>query len=65
LVYGGKILPKDRIIREYNLRDQSYIYAVDSRRYLRKITQQDWAQIQKERLMSEKEGNKTLVGFVR
>lgn len=37
LVYGGKILLKDKPISDYYIQNNACIYAVDSRKYMRKI----------------------------
>jgi hypothetical protein len=40
LVYGGRILAKEQLISEYRLLSNGIIYAVDDRKYMKKVTKE-------------------------
>jgi hypothetical protein len=38
LVYGGKILIRNKLINDYCIQNNGYVYAVDGRKYMKTIT---------------------------
>jgi len=40
MVFSGKILSKNKLIKSYYIQNNSIIYAVDGRKYLKKISQE-------------------------
>lgn len=42
LVYGGRILSKEKTIAESRIHSNGIVYAVDSRKYLKKVNKEEY-----------------------
>jgi uncharacterized protein YutD len=57
LIYGGKIMQKSKYIYEYCLQSKGCLYAVDSKKYMRTVSKEEYLNRISE-VRKDKENNK-------